>query len=209
MAFHFEALVKELEGGRYVARRSAPEGEASFRQPRQRRRAHPLAAAFAWESVVHDLRYAFRILKKNRILTAVVVISLALGIGANVAIFTVMNAVMLRMLPVREPERLVLLTSAVKAGFFPEDYVHDYEGSSHVDEKTQMNVGSSVSTQTYETIKKESTVLEQTFAFAANDRRGKCRTGRKSRARDGAGSLGEFLRWAWGGAGAWPRNGSL
>ena len=169
MTFHFEALVKELEADGLSTEEAHRQAKLRFgSRDSVEERTHS-AVAFAWESVVHDLRYAVRILRKNRILTTVVVVSLALGIGANVAIFTVMNAVMLRMLPVREPERLVLLTSAIKEGLYPEDYVHDYEGSSHVDEKTQMNIGASVSTQTYETIKKESTVLEQTFAFAANE----------------------------------------
>src|SRR6185369_4331140 len=106
---------------------------------------------------------------KNRLLTAVVVISLALGIGANVAIFTVMNALLLRMLPVREPERLVTVSSVVKSSDFPDKYVQDYEGSTRFDEKSNLNVGMSVSRPTYELIKKENTVFEQTFAFAANE----------------------------------------
>jgi predicted permease len=169
MSFHFDAVVKELEAGgmeHAEARRQARLRFGSLDSVEERTHS---AAAFAWESAVHDLRYAFRVLRKNRILTAVVVLSLALGIGANVSIFTVMNAVMLRMLPVREPEQLVLLTSAVKPGFFPENYIHDFEGSTYIDEKTGLNIGSSVSTQTYELIKKENTVLDQTFAFAAND----------------------------------------
>jgi hypothetical protein len=54
-----------------------------------------------------NLRYAFRVLRKNPSLTLVAVLSLALGIGANTAIFTLMNALLLRNLPVRQPERLV------------------------------------------------------------------------------------------------------
>jgi predicted permease len=54
-----------------------------------------------------DLRYALRTLGRNRGFAAVAVLSLALGIGANVAIFSLINAVMLRPLAVREPDRLV------------------------------------------------------------------------------------------------------
>src|SRR5258708_5178029 len=62
-------------------------------------------------SVVYDVRYAFRTLRKNPILTVVALLSLGIGIGANTAIFTIMDRVLLRTLPVRQPEQLVLLAS--------------------------------------------------------------------------------------------------
>jgi predicted permease len=63
----------------------------------------------ALETTIQDLRYAFRILRASPGFTATVVLSLALGIGANTAIFTLTDAIMWRMLPVRNPEDLLLL----------------------------------------------------------------------------------------------------
>ena len=63
------------------------------------------------ERLWQNLRYTIRVLAKNPGFTTVAILSLALGIGANTAIFTLINALLLRDLPVRKPERLVQLVA--------------------------------------------------------------------------------------------------
>ena len=60
---------------------------------------------------LHDLKYALRSLRRSPLFTMVAVASLALGIGANTAIFTLIDQLMLRLLPVAQPDRLVMIWS--------------------------------------------------------------------------------------------------
>jgi predicted permease len=80
-----------------------------------------------WQGLSRDLRYGLRLLKRNPGLTATVVLTLGLGIGANTAIFSLVDAVLLRMLPVRDPQSLVIVRALIRTGK-PDWFSHtDYE----------------------------------------------------------------------------------
>src|SRR2546430_257491 len=108
MQFHLEQQIAENLGAgmsrdeaRYAAMRT-------FGNPTVlKEEARDTWGWIAVEEIAKDLRYGLRMLGKNFGFSAVAVVTLALGIGANAAIFTVINAVMLRALPVKHPGELV------------------------------------------------------------------------------------------------------
>src|SRR3989441_10983494 len=91
------------EEARYAARRQF--GNAMLARERSRE----LWAFTALETIWQDVRFATRLLRKNPGFTAVAVLTLALGIGATTAIFTLIDAVMLKSLPVANPKQLYRL----------------------------------------------------------------------------------------------------
>lgn len=83
----------------------------------QTRELHREARGLPWlESLWRDTSYALRALRKDPMFAAVVVLTLALGIGANTAVFSVINALLLRPLPIEDPGRLVVVTVAGPVG---------------------------------------------------------------------------------------------
>lgn len=78
------------------------------------------ASGNVFEGIVQDVRYAVRMLMKSPGFTAIAVLTLALGIGANTTIFTIVDTVLLRPLPFKDPSRLVTLSEGFKSLGFPE-----------------------------------------------------------------------------------------
>ncbi len=79
-----------------------------------------MSRKLTFSGLLQDFRYGVRQMRRNPVLASVVVLSLALGIGANTAIFSLVNAVMLRGLAVRDPGRLVMFDYTEPKGGMPE-----------------------------------------------------------------------------------------
>jgi predicted permease len=114
------------------------------------------------EQLGQDVRYALRMMAKNRVFTSLAVLSLALGIGANTAIFSFMDSILLRSLPVPDPQDLVMLSWRTPRQTFHGSNRHD---ESYADPSGY--VGGIFSYPAFELLRKSDAVFTHVFGYQA------------------------------------------
>src|SRR2546428_362049 len=162
LQFHIDARTQE-----FIASGMTPE-EARYQAARLfgnrvllKERTRDMDTVGWIENLRQDLRYGIRVLRKNPGFTTVAVLSLALGIGANTAIFSLIDAVMLKMLPVKNPEQLVFITWKGKE--FPN--VQSYTGDDFSSAPGHA-YGSSISYPAFQQLRAQNQVLSDVFISA-------------------------------------------
>jgi predicted permease len=113
------------------------------------------------ETLFNDIRYAIRSLLKRPGFTAIAVITLALGIGANTALFSVLDTVLLKKLPVTDPDRLVLFDSVSNAAFTPGSHT----GTNRRNPQTGLTTRSSFPYQTFVRLREQRGECSDIAAF--------------------------------------------
>ncbi|MES1262603.1 MAG: ABC transporter permease, partial [Acidobacteriota bacterium] len=152
---HHLALKAEQQGG-------APFGNLMLLKEDSR-------AAWTWtlrEQFAQDVRYGIRAMAANKIFTAMAVLSLALGIGANTAIYSFMDAVLLRALPVPHPEELVVVNWRAKD--FP-PLVHHLNGEQRKENEGGISCPN-IPFPAYEALRDQHDAFSSLFAFQAAGR---------------------------------------
>jgi predicted permease len=119
------------------------------------------------ESVLRDTRYASRQLRRSWVVTSAVVASLVIGIGANTAIFTLVDAALLKDIPVEDPRSLALIEWTNKG--WPEALCNSHTGNTDGD-PTSLMQGSSISPLVYRRLASEQTAVASLIGFSdSND----------------------------------------
>src|SRR6516165_9363051 len=117
MTAHIEMAIEENMRRGLTLEEARTRALVEFGGVQQARERHRESRGLPWLDVLgQDLRFTFRTLRRERGFAMVAVLILALGIGANVAVFSVVNTILLRPLPFPEPERLVWIEGPPREG---------------------------------------------------------------------------------------------
>ena len=120
MAFHMAERADDLMAGGMSEREARREARRRFGNPAFQKERTRDTDILTWlESIGADVRYALRALRASPGFAVVTILSLGIGIGANTAIFSLINAVMLRTLPVSRPEELIQVTRVERGDASP------------------------------------------------------------------------------------------
>ena len=122
MTFHIESRIADLVAGGMTRDRAETMARRQFGNRLRLREQSRDVKLLPWlDSLVRDVRLGARMLRKNRLVTAAAIVSLSLALGACVAAFSLVDALILRPLPVHEPDRLIYLTFPGSNPDRPED----------------------------------------------------------------------------------------
>jgi macrolide transport system ATP-binding/permease protein len=166
LQFHLEeeAEERQAEGltedeARWAARREL--GNLTLVQENTR-------TAWGWmalEQLAQDVRYAFRTMAANRLFSALVVLCLALGIGANTAIYSFMDSILLRSLPVSDPDSLVVLNWNAKGTGMARDFVMQRMSGDTWGDATSGETSGMFPYEAFELFRRNDSVFSSVFAY--------------------------------------------
>jgi len=171
LAYHVERRSAELVATGVNPREAARQARLEFGGPDEIREACRDARGTRWiEDFFQDCRYAFRTMAGNKAFTTLAILSLALGIGANTAIYSFMDSILLRSLPVNDPESLVMLNWQSKPRGNGETHqasvmhgVHTRTGSDYDDPK-KGHISGIFPYEAFELFKQDDSVFSTVFA---------------------------------------------
>jgi predicted permease len=146
MAFHRSQLEQDFAADGMAPKAAHAAAKRQFGNTEQLKERSHEVIGFRWESIVEDLRYALRQLHRNPGFTIVILLTLAIGIGANTLIFSVTDALMLRPLPYKDANRLAILWLRSPGIGIPQDWpspgqYHDIKTQNHVFDATAIAIG--------------------------------------------------------------------